>query len=450
MNITDITIPTRFRSNYIKIEELALSIAKHGIFNPIILTQNGDLNQGGRRVSALRLIYEIGQGNAEEFNIGKDFEEEILAEAPKQLLEGSLRKDIHYRIMNIEDRHTELILELEENLLREDITWQDRAKLIKAIHGECQAEHGESSKSGAGWNMTQTAKKLGLSSASVCHDIKIADAIDESNEDVVNSKDRASALRAIIKKAEDRVNFEIRKREEASLESLDLDKQLFKLDAIDCIKALPDGCFKHVITDPPYAIEFDKMTANKAESEHYEEMTISDYIPYMTQLSKVLYEKMHSGYFVCFCAPMHYQSLADAIASVGFVVSRHPLIWTKSGGPMKNNHPDRQLTEHAEFAVVSWKGLPTLNIPGKSNLFDYKSHISITERFHITQKPIELLEDIVDTFTRPGESILDCFAGSGSTLKACAKLKRNFYGNDKSEYFDEMKHSVGKYIQGLE
>ena len=72
MHITDIIIPERFRSNYDNIEELACSIAQHGLFNAIILTQNLDLNQGGRRLSAMRLIYEVAEGNGVELNLKED------------------------------------------------------------------------------------------------------------------------------------------------------------------------------------------------------------------------------------------------------------------------------------------------------------------------------------------------------------------------------------------
>lgn len=50
-----------------------------------------------------------------------------------------------------------------------------------------------------------------------------------------------------------------------------------------------------------------------------------------------------------------------------------------------------------------------------------------------TQKPLRLLERILKCASRPGDLVLDTFAGSGTTLAACRTLERNFIGMDASE-----------------
>ena len=47
---------------------------------------------------------------------------------------------------------------------------------------------------------------------------------------------------------------------------------------------------------------------------------------------------------------------------------------------------------------------------------------------HCCEKPSELLEHIISASSRPGAIVLDCFAGSGSTLAAAKKLGRNYIG----------------------
>lgn len=55
---------------------------------------------------------------------------------------------------------------------------------------------------------------------------------------------------------------------------------------------------------------------------------------------------------------------------------------------------------------------------------------------HPTQKPVELLEYLIKTYTLEGETVLDFTMGSGSTGVACKNLKRNFIGIEKDkEYF---------------
>ncbi len=49
-------------------------------------------------------------------------------------------------------------------------------------------------------------------------------------------------------------------------------------------------------------------------------------------------------------------------------------------------------------------------------------------RLHTTQKPLALMQDLVIDFTEPGETVLDSYAGSGTTGMACRDLGRNFLG----------------------
>ena len=56
---------------------------------------------------------------------------------------------------------------------------------------------------------------------------------------------------------------------------------------------------------------------------------------------------------------------------------------------------------------------------------------------HPNQKPLKLMEDIIEILTNKGETVLDCYSGSGSTLLACKNLDRDFIGIElDKEYFD--------------
>ena len=50
------------------------------------------------------------------------------------------------------------------------------------------------------------------------------------------------------------------------------------------------------------------------------------------------------------------------------------------------------------------------------------------ERFHPTQKPIKLIEALIEKHSNENDIILDCFAGSGTTAVASLNLNRNFIG----------------------
>lgn len=62
-----------------------------------------------------------------------------------------------------------------------------------------------------------------------------------------------------------------------------------------------------------------------------------------------------------------------------------------------------------------------------TNLLEYK-RVGNSKRLHSTQKPIELLEYLLKTYTKEGDVVLDNTMGSGSTGAACKNLNREFIG----------------------
>jgi site-specific DNA-methyltransferase (adenine-specific) len=55
---------------------------------------------------------------------------------------------------------------------------------------------------------------------------------------------------------------------------------------------------------------------------------------------------------------------------------------------------------------------------------------------HPTQKPVDLIENIIRHSSNEGDTVLDCFLGSGTTGVACKNLNRNFIGIEiDTEYF---------------
>ena len=77
------------------------------------------------------------------------------------------------------------------------------------------------------------------------------------------------------------------------------------------------------------------------------------------------------------------------------------------------------------------KPIPT----GDGDILTFKA-VRVKDRNHPTEKPVDLLRELIKKSSKNGDVILDCFTGSGSTLIACKTLKRKFIGFEKSlEYF---------------
>lgn len=84
---------------------------------------------------------------------------------------------------------------------------------------------------------------------------------------------------------------------------------------------------------------------------------------------------------------------------------------------------------NAEYGLVFFRDkLPKFNNNGKMvfNIMDWPRES--TTKIHPTQKPVKLLERIIEIFTDPDDVVIDPVAGSGSTLIAADNLGRKNYG----------------------
>lgn len=65
------------------------------------------------------------------------------------------------------------------------------------------------------------------------------------------------------------------------------------------------------------------------------------------------------------------------------------------------------------------------------------------KRYHPTQKPVELLQFLIKTYTNEGMTVLDNCMGSGSTGVAAKQLNRNFIGMElDKKYFEIAKQRI--------
>jgi DNA modification methylase len=86
---------------------------------------------------------------------------------------------------------------------------------------------------------------------------------------------------------------------------------------------------------------------------------------------------------------------------------------------------------------------PVFRNPRSIQKFNLDTAGGSRKRFHPTQKPVALLEYLIKTYTKPGETVLDFTMGSGSTGVACINTGRKFIGIEKDdEYFDVAKNRI--------
>ena len=141
----DIIIRDRARSDYDVelLNDLAQSLLTKGQIHPIIITKDNVLVSGGRRIRAATILRDGGY---------------------------DIWSSIWYEQRDITEADA-LILELEENFRRDDLSWQDQARFIAKIHDVY-------TKTRPRWERQQTAQKLGVSPAQVTRMINLASRLD--------------------------------------------------------------------------------------------------------------------------------------------------------------------------------------------------------------------------------------------------------------------------------
>lgn len=102
-------------------------------------------------------------------------------------------------------------------------------------------------------------------------------------------------------------------------------------------------------------------------------------------------------------------------------------------------------SNHVEYKKVKKRYDPDLVQP--SDVLEFNVVPNRNGKVHPTQKPIELLEWLVNTYSNENDLVLDNTMGSGSTGVACRNLNRNFIGIEKDEkYFEIAKQRIEETV----
>ena len=129
----------------------------------------------------------------------------------------------------------------------------------------------------------------------------------------------------------------------------------------------------------------------------------------------------------------------------------YPLVFIKnfSSQVLKAN---MKIVGATEYAVVLYRDkLPKFNnigTDGKNhmifNWFEWKrDNKNEYAKIHPTQKPVNVLKQLIKIFTDEGDVVIDPVAGSASTLRACAELNRNCYGFEiKKDFYNKAKEEM--------
>lgn len=146
-------------------------------------------------------------------------------------------------------------------------------------------------------------------------------------------------------------------------------------------------------------------------------------------------EKGKAPCMIIFCAFEQQFELIENAKKYGFP-NYINLVFRKnfSAQVLKSN---MRIVGNCEYGLIFYRDkLPKFNNNGKMvmNCIDWERD-NITPKVHPTQKPVKLLEKLIELFTDIGDVVIDPVAGSGTTLLASKNLGRHSYGFELKKEF---------------
>lgn len=216
--------------------------------------------------------------------------------------------------------------------------------------------------------------------------------------------------------------------------------KLFKGDCLDVLKNIQSNSVDLVLIDPPYEISRSSGFTRGGDSSKYGNFEIDfgewDYnFDVMEQVINECYRVLkQGGTLLCFYDLWKITTLKDYMDNAKFKQIRF-IEWIKTN-PVPVNSKLNYLTNAREIAISGVKGgKPTFNSSYDNGIYNYPINHE-KGRFHPTQKPINLISDLVKKHSNEGDLVLDCFMGSGTTGVCCKQLNRSFIGVEiDDEYF---------------
>ncbi len=394
--------PNRQRKTFdgSKIIELANSIQVLGLLQPIVLQHDGTLVAGERRTKALRHLEAMG------VSIRCGDETFAPGDAPVIFF----------------DSDNELKLweaQLDENIKRENLTWQEQASAVELLHRLRKAT-----------NPAQTTGKTaaeiyGLASetSNGSYGTGVRDSIIVSKH--LEDKEIASAgsikdAMKILKKREKHQRL-VRLSENIDVKTLSSQHSLYHSDfrSVD----IPPGSVDVILTDPPYGMGAQGFGDGGGAIEvphEYDDSGEQEWREMMVEFARfsILTTKPKAHLYV-FCDIDQFHYLRGLFTTAGWWVHRTPLVYAKSHASSRRvpwpEHGPRRGYELVLYAVKGKRQVNTV----VSDVFGADTDENLG---HAAQKPVGAYTNLLRRSVAAGDTVLDPFCGTGTIFPAAHEL----------------------------
>lgn len=360
----------RQRTEITGIEELAKSIATVGLINPIVVQQDGTLVAGERRLTAIR-------------SLG-------WTHVPVQFAEDLDERALH-------------LIELEENIKREQLSWQDEVRAMERYH-QLQLEADPE------WTSEKTATALNSSPTTVSKTLRLAPFM----------KDPEVAGAETISVARGRVDRKIERAKAAEVAAITKAPKATIVQNVDFNQWAPNysgSLFTLIHCDFPYGVGMHNTKQGNQDIGLYQD-------------TPEIYEELLSTFVANFdrfaapsCHVMFWYSMTthaitvEALSACGLTVIPYPLIWFKSDNSGVLSDPQRRPRHVYETALYAYRGEARV-VKSKSDVYA----APIEREFHQAEKPVSVIRHFFDMLVDEHTSILDPTAGSGTALRVAKSL----------------------------
>lgn len=193
----------------------------------------------------------------------------------------------------------------------------------------------------------------------------------------------------------------------------------------DCTQVLPlfpAESAEFILTDPPYLCRYMDRSGRQIANDDQDGWLI----PAFREMYRVL---KNDSFCVSFYGWHRVDAFMRAWRKAGFSVLEH-LVFIKSYDSSR-----RYVRRRHEQAYLLAKGCPRIPAFPLADVMEWRY---TGNRLHPTQKPVTLMESLIDVFSLPGDLVLDPFCGSGTTLIAARDLGRRCVGIEIDPKFAEV------------
>ena len=376
-----IQVAERVREDEGDLEELAESIRKYGLLQPICIDKDFNLIAGARRLKACIMLG---------------------------------LKDIRVQFLEDLDELSRKEIELEENIRRKDFTWIEEVKAKAEIDRIKKMKYGAGAPGkDEGWGLRDTAELLGVSVGGLSQDVELARAVDYFPE-LIKEKSKTVAYKKYRRMLEDKIRLELSRRGDFVADT----SNIILGDAVEVVKRMAPESVDLIYTDPPWGVNVEEAISAKVSGRSTNFDDSADvYTDLMATIIPEWYRILKNDRFLyIWFGFTYYITLIHLLTKAGFTVRRQPIVWNREHHGKTLGAP--KLASAYEPCFQAWKG----HFPGMTwsmpDLVTLPREETRRRIYHPLEHPVELDRMIIDASGKVGDVVLDCFAGGGTVYEA--------------------------------